>query len=123
LEELSPERLEALWLERLGTHRDWQENLYFTALFVLRALLKAGDFLLAADYRTGSPGCEHQSVTRMHFLQRLLTPHAAQGGRGHGGAGARDTCGLFVGQGTRIADHIDPTEQLCDLCPKVPQQI
>ena len=48
-------RNHALWLERLGTHRDWQENLYFTALFVLRALLKAGDFLLAADYRTGSP--------------------------------------------------------------------
>ena len=48
-------RNHALWLERLGSHRDWQENLYFTALFVLRALLKAGDFLLAADYRTGSP--------------------------------------------------------------------
>ena len=50
-------RNHALWLERLGVHRDWQENLYFTALFVLRALLKAGDFLLAADYRTGSPRC------------------------------------------------------------------
>jgi ERO1-like protein alpha len=47
----------ALWHARVGAHRERQENLYFTTLFVLRAVLKAEDFLRDADYRTGSPGC------------------------------------------------------------------
>jgi ERO1-like protein alpha len=46
-----------LWHTRVGAHTDRQENLYLTTLFVLRAVLKAGDFLMAADYRTGAPRC------------------------------------------------------------------
>jgi ERO1-like protein alpha len=46
-----------LWHTRVGAHTERQENLYLTTLFVLRAVLKAGDFLMAADYRTGAPRC------------------------------------------------------------------
>ena len=47
----------ALWHARLGSRVEWQENLYFTTLLVTRALLKASDFLAAADYGTGAPEC------------------------------------------------------------------
>jgi ERO1-like protein alpha len=70
-------RNHALWLERLGSHRDWQENLYFTALFVLRALLKAGDFLLAADYRTGSPRRVPAACSLLFCAKKADTPRAA----------------------------------------------
>lgn len=53
-----------LWGRNYGVFRDRLaafpsriQNLYFTKLFVLRAVMKAGPFLRAADFSTGNPGC------------------------------------------------------------------
>eukprot|EP00249_Psilotum_nudum_P018259 c26718_g1_i1 orf=619-1977(+) len=41
--------------ERVLRHPERVENLYFTFLFVLRAVTKAADYLLQAEYSTGNP--------------------------------------------------------------------
>lgn len=43
-----------LLYERVLKHPDRVENLYFTFLFVLRAVTKAADYLLEAEYSTGN---------------------------------------------------------------------
>ena len=85
-----------LWHTRVGAHTDRQESLYMTTLFVLRAVLKAGDFLQAADYRTGSPGCvcvcaaaaNINAPMPIHASDRV-GPLRAQGRRHHIRAGSR----------------------------------
>ena len=42
-----------LYIRAVGSHKDRLDNLYFTFLFVLRAVIKAGDNLVAYSYDTG----------------------------------------------------------------------
>jgi len=43
-----------LFFKAVGSHTDRLNNLYFTFLFVLRAVVKAGDFLSSYPYHTGN---------------------------------------------------------------------
>ena len=45
------------------------ENMYFTYLFVLRAVMKAGPMLEAVDYSTG---CEHDDRQTKQLMQQLV---------------------------------------------------
>lgn len=46
------------------------ENMYFTYLFVLRAVLKAGPLLESVDYSTG---CQEQDVHTKSLMQHLVS--------------------------------------------------
>lgn len=45
------------------------ENMYFTYLFVLRAVMKAGPLLESIDYSTG---CAGQDAQTKHLMQQLV---------------------------------------------------
>jgi len=47
---------------------DRVDNLYFTFLFVLRAVMKAGDFLKAVEYNTGEPAADEETKQLVHEL-------------------------------------------------------
>jgi ERO1-like protein alpha len=59
--------------DRVGSHPDRLENLYFVTSFVLRAVTKARPFLLAADYSTGFADEDRATAER---LRTLLTSPA-----------------------------------------------
>lgn len=50
-----------LLYERVLKHPDRVRNLYFTYLFVLRAVTKAADYLLQAEYSTGNPAADENT--------------------------------------------------------------
>lgn len=50
------------------------ENMYFTYLFVLRAVLKAGPLLESVDYSTG---CQDQDVHTKSLMQHLVSMQRA----------------------------------------------
>ena len=66
----------ALLVDRVLSHKERTENLYFLYLFLLRAITKAGDALKAFDFRTGSAAEERQ--TRL-LVERLVAASGAQG--------------------------------------------
>ncbi len=82
----------ALFQERVGAHPDRQENMFFLASFVLRAVTKARPALLAADYSTGflrrvcARACARARVRAA--LTRLYQTRCAQRGRRDGVARA-----------------------------------
>lgn len=49
-----------LYIRAVGSHKDRLDNLYFTFLFTLRAVIKAGDTLVAYSYDTGHPDEDQQ---------------------------------------------------------------
>ena len=59
-----------LFKERLGTPdvRERVENLYFTYLFVLRAVLKAGPLLRQAPFETGFARADSQTAALVQEL-------------------------------------------------------
>lgn len=63
----------ALFEERLGNPgvKDRVENMYFTYLFVMRAIQKAGPMLDRLDYDTGMPAADQQTRELVHQLVRL----------------------------------------------------
>jgi hypothetical protein len=61
-----------LWLERVGTHTERMENMYFAYLFLLRALAKARPVLLAMKLGTGNAAAD--SETRELLKQLLNAP-------------------------------------------------
>ena len=58
-----------LFVRAVGSHPDRLSNLYFTFLFVLRAVAKAGDVLSEYPYHTGDP-VDDRNARRM--VQRLV---------------------------------------------------
>ena len=46
------------------------ENMYFTYLFVLRAVMKAGPMLESVNYSTG---CQEQDAHTKNLMQQLVT--------------------------------------------------
>ncbi len=64
-----------LWLERVGTHSDRLENMYFTYLFLLRALAKARPVLAAMQIDTGNQQADNN--TRQLLNQLLSAPSPA----------------------------------------------
>lgn len=55
LEDQDSLKNDQVFVSRVGAHKDRLHNLYFTYLFVLRAVTKAKEDLLAFDYDTGDP--------------------------------------------------------------------
>ena len=58
-----------LWLERVGTHPDRLENMYFVYLFLVRALAKARPVLAAMKFDTGN---QAQDLSTRQLLDQLL---------------------------------------------------
>lgn len=58
-----------LWLERVGTHPDRLENMYFVYLFLVRALAKARPVLAAMKFDTGNTAADQNT---RQLLDRLL---------------------------------------------------
>lgn len=58
--------------QRLGNIavKERVENMYFTYLFVLRAVMKAGPLLESIDYSTG---CQDQDLHTKQLMQQLVT--------------------------------------------------
>ncbi|PKA65544.1 Endoplasmic oxidoreductin-1 [Apostasia shenzhenica] len=65
------QNLELLY-ERVFRHPDRVKNLYFTFLFVLRAVTKAADYLEQAEYNTGNP--EEDLKTQSLVRQLVYNP-------------------------------------------------
>ena len=63
----------ALFEQRLGNPdvRERVENLYFTYLFTLRALQKAGPLLDQLEYDTGMPAEDQRTKELVHRLVRM----------------------------------------------------
>ena len=59
-----------VWAPNLELFKERIENLYFTYLFVLRAAIKAGPLLAAADYNTG---CAEQDRLTAEIVQKLVS--------------------------------------------------
>lgn len=61
-----------LFRERLGNDgvKERVENLYFTYLFVLRAIMKAGPLLSNVEYDTGMP---EQDAHTLHLVKTLVS--------------------------------------------------
>lgn len=57
--------------QRLGNIavKERVENMYFTYLFVLRAVMKAGPLLASIDYSTG---CQGQDIETKRLMQQLV---------------------------------------------------
>eukprot|EP00250_Pteridium_aquilinum_P003588 c13893_g1_i1 orf=286-1605(-) len=55
--------------ERVLKHPDRVSNLYFTFLFVLRAVTKASDYLIQAEYSTGNPSEDEDTAS---LIQQLV---------------------------------------------------
>ena len=66
----------ALFEQRLGNPdvRERVENLYFTYLFTLRALQKAGPLLDQLEYDTGMPAEDQRTKELVHRLVRVQPP-------------------------------------------------
>ncbi|KAH7433897.1 hypothetical protein KP509_07G091500 [Ceratopteris richardii] len=56
--------------ERVLEYEDRVSNLYFTFLFVLRAVTKAADYLIEAEYNTGNPSDDEQTAVLVQHLVR-----------------------------------------------------
>lgn len=59
------------FIARLGNPavKERIENMYFTYLFVLRAVMKAGPMLASVDYRTG---CSQDDLQTQQLMQQLV---------------------------------------------------
>ncbi|KHN31709.1 Endoplasmic oxidoreductin-1 [Glycine soja] len=55
--------------DRVLRYPDCVRNLYFTFLFVLRAVTKASDYLEQAEYDTGNP---NEDLTTQSLIKQLL---------------------------------------------------
>jgi hypothetical protein len=62
-----------LFMRAVGSHSDRLNNLYFTFLFVLRAVVKSGPILVEQQFYTGNY-TEDEGVRLM--IQRLVSSHA-----------------------------------------------
>ena len=67
----------AVFEERLGNPgvKERVENLYFTYLFVMRAIQKAGPMLDRLDYDTGLPAADQQTRKLVHQLVGTVPLH------------------------------------------------
>ncbi|GAB2296883.1 Endoplasmic reticulum oxidoreductin-1 [Dionaea muscipula] len=61
-----------LMYDRVLRHPDRVQNLYFTSLFVLRAVMKAAEYLEQAEYETGNP--EDDLKTKSLMTELLFNP-------------------------------------------------
>lgn len=59
-----------LFVEKVGMHPDRIHNLYFTYLFVMRAISKAGRELLEYDFSTGNPEDDERARSAVKVLVR-----------------------------------------------------
>ncbi|MCO5546581.1 hypothetical protein L7F22_000010 [Adiantum nelumboides] len=55
--------------QRILMHEDRVRNLYFTFLFVLRAVTKASNYLVEAEYSTGNPSEDEETTS---LIQKLV---------------------------------------------------
>lgn len=60
-----------LYIRSVGAHPDRLNNMYFTFLFLLRALTRSSDLLLRYDYSTGN---HTEDILTKQLMQRLLKP-------------------------------------------------
>jgi len=60
------------WQRRVGAHPDRLTNLYFTFVFLLRAVNKAQDTLRHFNYSAGVPGKEHEDVELQQLMHNTL---------------------------------------------------
>ncbi|KAH8072525.1 hypothetical protein JL721_3804 [Aureococcus anophagefferens] len=70
----SPFVNDALFVDRVGGHRDRLDNLYFAYLFVLRAVTRAGAELVDYDYATGDAADDAMTAA---LVRRLVASEAA----------------------------------------------
>ena len=70
----SPFVNDALFVDRVGGHRDRLDNLYFAYLFVLRAVTRAGAELVDYDYATGDAADDARTAA---LVRRLVASEAA----------------------------------------------
>ena len=61
-------------MQRVGSHPERLNNLYFTFLFVLRAVSKAASHLSAYSYDTGDPFNDEYIATLIRLLVHAKTP-------------------------------------------------
>lgn len=67
------------FVRAVGSHRDRVNNLYFLFLFVMRAVVKAKDFLVHYPYDTGH---KEQDDNLKHLMSRLVTTPLIERGEG-----------------------------------------
>lgn len=80
-----------LFYKAVGSHTDRLNNLYFTFLFVLRSVVKAGDFLASYPYHTGNT-TDDKLVKDL--INRLVTTRLHDENSNIGLAGESDTEGF-----------------------------
>ncbi|EGB08764.1 hypothetical protein AURANDRAFT_25681 [Aureococcus anophagefferens] len=68
----SPFVNDALFVDRVGGHRDRLDNLYFAYLFVLRAVTRAGAELVDYDYATGDAADDAMTAALVRRLTLLF---------------------------------------------------
>ena len=64
-----------LFVRAVGSHPDRMSNLYFTFLFVLRAVVKAGDTLTDYSYHTGKKEDDEMVRTLIRRLVKARLPN------------------------------------------------
>lgn len=85
-----------LFIEKVGAFPERINNLYFTYLFLLRAISKAGPDLLNYDYDTGNPADD--AVVRENIKALVMASSAERDGSGRVVQGCRsafDETGMF----------------------------
>jgi hypothetical protein len=66
-------------VERIGRHPERLSNLYFAYLFVVRAVAKARDVLLAMDLSTGNPAEDAATKALLALLTEVEAPSVLRG--------------------------------------------
>lgn len=59
-----------MFRERVAKFPDRLQNLYFTFLFILRAVTKAGDYLTHVSYSTGNPPQDDKTLSLLQHVAR-----------------------------------------------------
>ena len=78
---------EELYWRAVGDHPDRLHNMYFSFLFLLRAVVRAQPALLAYPYDTGHPGEDRAVRELLGTLLAHATPTTRSGGSGGGSGG------------------------------------
>jgi ERO1-like protein alpha len=68
-----------MYMERIGRHPDRLKNLYFTFLFVVRAVAKARPVLERLEYATGNPADDARTAALVRRLLDVEIPEVVRG--------------------------------------------
>lgn len=98
-----------LFMRAVGNHRERVDNLYFTFLFLLRAVVKAGNSLVRYDYSTGN---STDAALVLEEVRQLLayTPSST--------SDEEDLFHEYNGDGASQASASPPHQQQCGVCRK-----